>query len=238
MRAKAFTLIELMVVVAIIALLIGILLPALSQAKKSARRVQNSTQVRGIHSGMVLFSQDNNSYFPGLHPNGELISEAYEPRDNFMRLLKSQFFTGEIMLAPTDRKTTWTSGEVTTRNFSYAMLSIADPAERIEWQDTTNSQAVVLSDRAIGTGVDDARSIWDKDPGQWEGSVGWNDNHVTFEDSPGGLVTKYGQTQSSAGGDHIFRNNDTGVGPDPNVGDAFMVYLGVGDDDSHAFAED
>jgi prepilin-type N-terminal cleavage/methylation domain-containing protein len=61
---KAFTLIELLVVIAIIALLIGILLPALGKARQSARQLKDSTQVRGLHQGMVTWAQNNSDEYP------------------------------------------------------------------------------------------------------------------------------------------------------------------------------
>jgi len=64
---KAFTLIELLVVISIIALLVAILLPALGEARRSARQLQSSTQLRGIHQGFIVYGGDNKENYPGVN---------------------------------------------------------------------------------------------------------------------------------------------------------------------------
>ncbi|MBZ0172282.1 MAG: prepilin-type N-terminal cleavage/methylation domain-containing protein, partial [Phycisphaerales bacterium] len=63
-RRMGFTLIELLVVIAIIALLIGILLPALSKARRSARRLKDSANIRSIVQSLAVFSDSNKGRYP------------------------------------------------------------------------------------------------------------------------------------------------------------------------------
>jgi len=63
-RAAAFTLVELLVVIGIIALLISILLPALSKARESGNQVKCLAQQRQILQGMILHANDHKNYMP------------------------------------------------------------------------------------------------------------------------------------------------------------------------------
>jgi len=61
---SGFTLIELLVVISIIALLIGLLLPALGKARKNANQLKSSTQIRAVMQANITFSADNDELFP------------------------------------------------------------------------------------------------------------------------------------------------------------------------------
>ncbi|MEM6392291.1 MAG: type II secretion system protein [Planctomycetota bacterium] len=163
-RKQGFTLIELLVVISIIALLIGILLPALGAARRSARQATNSTQLRGIQQGMVIYAQGNKENFPGLLGNGNIgiavdlnvdpdttrysldnaggAGHGGVPLARLAVLLNANTFTPEYILNPVD--TAKTEGEIATdldeTNTSYAALQLRDDASTSAVDGTAGAQ--------------------------------------------------------------------------------------------------
>jgi prepilin-type N-terminal cleavage/methylation domain-containing protein len=79
-KKEGFTLIELLVVIAIIALLLAILIPALSKAKIYAEEIMCKSNLHQYHLATEMYANDCKSKYP----------------DPWKSLYKEQLFTGEL----------------------------------------------------------------------------------------------------------------------------------------------
>ncbi|MBN2063235.1 MAG: prepilin-type N-terminal cleavage/methylation domain-containing protein [Sedimentisphaerales bacterium] len=78
-KKRAFTLVELLTVMAIIALLVGISMPALSAAKKKARATACKAMITSMEQGLEMFRNDQ-----GFYPSSTVQSGSFvETRDTF-----------------------------------------------------------------------------------------------------------------------------------------------------------
>ncbi|MGE5607737.1 MAG: type II secretion system protein, partial [Bacillota bacterium] len=63
-RRHAFTLVELLTVIAIIVVLIAVLLPALKLAKRSAERIAYASNMRQLGTAFLMYAQENRGWLP------------------------------------------------------------------------------------------------------------------------------------------------------------------------------
>ncbi len=120
-RRRGFTLIELLTVMAIIALLVGLLLPALAKARAKAQQTKDATQIKQIHAAWTTFGHDYNGVFPtpgllnrlavndggslnGLEVPGRGPEDVEANNSAFMYsvCIMQNYFTPQILVAPTE----------------------------------------------------------------------------------------------------------------------------------------
>jgi len=133
-QSRGFTLIELLVVISIIALLVGILLPALGAARQSARDVVCKSNERQVGVAIMAYATDNEDYFVrhGIREGTSINVWQFPPA--------TAYWTGQLAVSGygAERKMykcpSFDSGE-NINNFSILEADMTDPGEQ-RWRDT------------------------------------------------------------------------------------------------------
>jgi len=71
---RAFTLIEVLVVIAVISLMIAILLPVIEEARERARRIKCASNMRQVFIGQETYASDSIEYYPGILGLGQNVN--------------------------------------------------------------------------------------------------------------------------------------------------------------------
>src|SRR3954463_4521281 len=74
---KGFTLVELLVVIGIIAVLIGILLPALGRAREASKSTACLSNIRQVSMAFMMYANDNKGYLPASARGGSPQEEDF-----------------------------------------------------------------------------------------------------------------------------------------------------------------
>lgn len=90
----------------------GIMLPALGKARASARQLKDSTQVRGITQGLIVWASNNKSRYPvpsDFDTSNATVSDVGNAKDTTANILSLMIFNGnispEISISPAEANT-------------------------------------------------------------------------------------------------------------------------------------
>jgi prepilin-type N-terminal cleavage/methylation domain-containing protein/prepilin-type processing-associated H-X9-DG protein len=115
----AFTLVELMVVIGIIAILIGLLLPSLQRARNYSRRITCQANLRSVGQLLLIYANHNQGW---IYPVGP--GDPHDPAaaDNFCRL--------GSMLPPKQRWPNYVEG---LKRYDHPLLRCPSDQDPIAW---------------------------------------------------------------------------------------------------------
>jgi prepilin-type N-terminal cleavage/methylation domain-containing protein/prepilin-type processing-associated H-X9-DG protein len=108
---RAFTLIEVLVVVAIVAILITLLLPALASSKEKARRTACANNLRQLAIGSLMYSHDD--------PNGTLANTESDSDDNQNWLYPAYISSLQSFTCPSTRNVVRPESRIATESGDY-----------------------------------------------------------------------------------------------------------------------
>ncbi len=125
MKRYAFTLIELLIVISIIAVLIAILLPAMSKSRKLGKATTCLSNMRVMAQAVAMYGDANDGRFPTVgYAHGGTVDESRA----WLNTMEREYGSRDVLVCPSDQSPHWQtpipatigSDEPQCRRMSYA----------------------------------------------------------------------------------------------------------------------
>ena len=190
-RAGAFTLVELLCVIAIIGILAALMLPALNQGEARAKRIGCENNLHQTGLAFQIFMHDHGDKFPMAVPRAEggsqeFVQNGYDVGGEFyfsfrnFQVLSNELSTPVILICPADTRLPATNyGALQNSNVSYFVGVKAGPAK---------PDSILAGDRNLAASSLPNPSIlhlevnnrlwWTRELHQSKGDVLFADGHV------------------------------------------------------------
>ena len=152
----AFTLVELLIVIGIIAVLIGLLLPAVVRAREAGQRSKCLSNIRQIGQAVAAYIAEHRGRLPAQFNNVKdfLDPVVMETQFSYLSLLRSYFSPGarEVYVCPSASADTWNPAEGPTETSSTNYLgngAVFYPIRRVTQISNSSEIIAVQEDRFL-----------------------------------------------------------------------------------------
>jgi prepilin-type N-terminal cleavage/methylation domain-containing protein len=190
-KNRAFTLVELIVVCAVLGMVALVILPALAQDEQSAaraKRINCSNNLRQVSLAYKVWAVDNNDRLPMTVPVQEGGTKEFAAGGNAFRhfqVMSNEINAPKILICPADsRKAATSFGDLQNKNTSYFVgLDATD----------LRPKSLLSGDRNLDNGVAPVRTVlelrsdktthWTDSIHVNEGNIGLSDGSVILADN-------------------------------------------------------
>jgi len=101
-KQRAFTLLELFVVIALVALIAGLIPASITRSKPKAQRIKCSSNLKQIALSFKMYAGDHNERFPWESPDGQSASTAKQMVWQYFNTLSNELGSAKLLMCPGD----------------------------------------------------------------------------------------------------------------------------------------